>query len=499
MFVTVQIPIADLRHFVSEPTGRLTAPPWPLADPSKHFVRSVGPVRRRKRGGVAEWIGESIYCDAGRALVFPDRGGLQHDSIQLLSLTPLYRRFFATGRAQWPGAVARVDLGFKVNGRNANGKATGRLLPMPNQAALAAASVLVRIPPDHRSRTLLSAGVAIAARIYSVTSSLTEASIQHRSWWVQTGAPLVLIEAPFRTDWLPLLEPPMDTSTSAPEDNDALVLHHFSHLNYQGIRAPVWTLFYSPTISAKSLRDLRIHLWRLHNEREVLRLVLAACIQRRLDPSQPVLRDYLERQSRSLRQATRDSLPQTGILSHAYAIDSLANADELAELNEILCDVSPGLAANVRAATKMSANAPAQAIYITNYGEVQVAGTMDNRDYSQNVEGGNIGAVIGGQGSVSGGSFQGSGTQNIQVLDNVDMSRLSKELARLVTALDQNANTPQQNEDVNTVREAVNAASQGDKSSVWSHLKRVGKWVLDNATQIGLSVAATVIAAAIGF
>ena len=498
MFATVQIPLGDLRHFVYEPTGRLTAPPWPLADPSKHFVRSVGPVRRRKRGGVTEWIGESLYCDAGHALVFPDQGGLRHQLSQLISLTALYRRFFATGRAQWPGAVARVDLGFRVNGRNTNGKVTRRLLPLPNQAALAAASVMLRIPPDRRSRSLLSAGGAIAGRVRTVTTSLTSAPVQDRSWWVQAGCPLVLVEAPFRPEWLPHLDPPMNVDTSAPDDRGALALHHFSHLDYQGITVPVWTLFYNRTVFAAAVRDLRIHLWRLHNEREVLRLVLASCLQGQLDPSQPVLRDYLERQSRSLRQANRDRLPQTGILSHAYAIDTLVNADNLAELNEILCDVSPGLAASVRGATRISADAPAQAIYITNYGKVQVAGTMENRDYTQKIEGGNVGAVIGGQASVSGGNFQGSGTQNIQVLDNVDMSRLSEELARLVAELSQKASTQQQHEDTEIVREAMNAASQGDKESVWSHLKRVGKWVLDNATQIGVSVAAAVIAAAIG-
>jgi hypothetical protein len=124
---------------------------------------------------------------------------------------------------------------------------------------------------------------------------------------------------------------------------------------------------------------------------------------------------------------------------------------------------------------------------------------MENRDYSQKVEGGNIGAVIGGQAFVSGGNFQGSGTQNIQILDNVDMSRLSEELARLVAELSQKASTPQQHADTEIVREAVNAASRGDKESVWSHLRRVDKWVFDNATQLGISVAAAVIAAAIGF
>jgi hypothetical protein len=77
------------------------------------------------------------------------------------------------------------------------------------------------------------------------------------------------------------------------------------------------------------------------------------------------------------------------------------------------------------------------------------------------------------------------------------MAKLADELARLVTELSQTAATPDQRADVELVRGAADAARQGDKKSVMGLLKRVGKWVLDNATQIGVGVAAAVIAAAI--
>ena len=496
MFVTVQIPIADLRHFVTEETGRLTLPPWPLADPSRHFVRAVGPVRRRRRGGVPEWVGESLYCDARRAVVFADHGALRHQLGEQIHLAPLYRRFVATGRVQWPGAVARIDVGFRVSGRNASGKLTSRQLPLPAQAALAAVTVEARIPPNDKSRPMVNAGGLLAEKIREVTTSLITPPAHGRSWWVQSGAPLVLVEAPFKREWLALLKPPMDVNTLPPGNNDALALHHFSSIEYQGGIIPVWTLFYSETISAETLRLLRIHLWRLHNEREVLRLVLAASIQKQLDPAQPTLRDYLARQSSTLRQSTREGLPQSGILARAYAVDALVHADNLEELNEILSEISPGLAASVRPLTENKTSAPGQPLYITNYGVVEVVENTDNRDFSQKIEGGSVGAIIGGQAQVSGGNFQGSGTQNIQILDNIDMSKLSDELARLATELSQQATTPDQRADIELVRGAEEAARQNDKKSVWGYLKRVGKWVLDNATQIGVGVAAAVIAAA---
>ncbi len=496
MFAAVQVPLADLRHFVVEPTGRLPVPPWPLADPSKHFVRAVGPVRQRRRGGVPEWIGESLYCDARHAVSFPpEQGSLQHAGSPLTYLTPQYRRFLATGRAQWASAIARMDVGLKVSGRKPSGRVTNRFLPIPKEAALAAATVMIGMPPDSRLRTLVSAGGAIAERIRIVTTSLIDPPAYVRPWWVQAGRPLVLVEAPFTREFVGALDPPMDVDKAIAEGRDALALQHFSHIEYRGQIVPVWTLFYGRQISDTTLRLLRIHLWRLHNEREVLRLVLAACLQKQLNPSQPALRDYLARQSSSLRQVKREGLPQSGLLFRAYALDSLVNASDIGALSGILRDVSPGLAASVLPLAENIMSIPDSAIYITVNGGLQVA---DNIDYSQHIGGaGHIGAVIGGQANVGGGNYQGGGTQNIQILDRVDMSQLADELQRLAMALAEKANSPERQAAVEHVKRAGAAAQQKDKMSAWNHLVRTGKWVFDIATQIGVSVAAAVIAAAI--
>jgi len=73
MFVVTQFPFTDLRGFISQPTGRLGRPTWPIATVGKDFVRSTGSVLARPRGGVAHWAGEDIYGDASSALKFPDR------------------------------------------------------------------------------------------------------------------------------------------------------------------------------------------------------------------------------------------------------------------------------------------------------------------------------------------------------------------------------------------------------------------------------------------
>ena len=67
MFLVLQHPFADMRHFVGTPTGRLSRPAWPLVDTNVDFVRSSGLVRRRRKGGVEEWAGEETYGDASFA------------------------------------------------------------------------------------------------------------------------------------------------------------------------------------------------------------------------------------------------------------------------------------------------------------------------------------------------------------------------------------------------------------------------------------------------
>lgn len=71
MFLVLQHPLVDSRCFLDpETSGRLLAPGWPLAEEHKEFVRSVGIVRRRKRGGVGAWAGEECFSDAKMAFKF---------------------------------------------------------------------------------------------------------------------------------------------------------------------------------------------------------------------------------------------------------------------------------------------------------------------------------------------------------------------------------------------------------------------------------------------
>ena len=262
----------------------------------------------------------------------------------------------------------------------------------------------------------------------------------------------------------------------------------------------MWTLFCGRGLSHERLRLLRIHLWRIHNEREVLRVVLAECLQRRLDPSHPILRDYLARQTSTLRQATKEGFPQADLLSHAYALDSLVNTGEITELREILHDVSPGLASSVMPLVHVTQDSPPKPIYIvTVHGDLQLAETIENTGAQRIEHSGEIGTVVGGQASITGGSFQGGGsTQILNVLQTADMVKLAHELERLSLELDRRAMIEGDRADAERLRQAGMSAQKGARNSVARHLRRVGKWALSVGTEIGTDLAVAVIKAAIG-
>src|SRR5215471_8440155 len=55
IFAIVQFPLAELRPFPPIEPNKLRVPPWPIPIPDKHFVRSFGVVKKRRKGGIDSW------------------------------------------------------------------------------------------------------------------------------------------------------------------------------------------------------------------------------------------------------------------------------------------------------------------------------------------------------------------------------------------------------------------------------------------------------------
>jgi hypothetical protein len=77
--------------------------------------------------------------------------------------------------------------------------------------------------------------------------------------------------------------------------------------------------------------------------------------------------------------------------------------------------------------------------------------------------------------------------------DRASLNYLATELEKLRSAIEPQAHTPEQRSSVGLLREAQKAASAGDGRKALTRLSGVGKWVLDTATKIGVSIAAEAI------
>jgi hypothetical protein len=494
VFVAVQFPLADLRRFVPPPTGRLAAPPWPLADPRRHFVRSVGSVRDRRRGGAPEWLGENVYCEARELVKFRSTPGEPLcGSSGGIPVRGVYRRLFAGGNVSWAGAVCRAEAAFVTVGpRRRSRPVFPRTRPEIEREwlTLSCLSLPALVPGvTTTERPFGELGDCIAERMLDVTTSVTR-PVEPKSWWITAGRPLILLESDTGA---------LDASryfVSAPaigSEHGWLAGHEARTVERAGTRTPVWALLYNRSADPDAGRRLRIHLWRLHTEREVLRLVLAKCIEGALDPGFPALRDYLARQSEQLYRKQRNGFPQRDMLGLAQDVDQLVNEDRIAELREILCAVSPGISAAVVAVAEAAFAATRGNVYLS----YQESGQMTVHNEGQHIAGGQIGAVVGGD--VSGGAFQGSGFQQVGgVLADTDLSTLATELGRLRMALKTEATAPLHDVEVAAIAEAQLAAEAGDKDTTLGSLRKASKWALGVATTIGTTVAAAVIKAAIG-
>jgi hypothetical protein len=511
VFACVQIPIADLRQFVVGPTGRLSAPPWPLPDPGRHFIRAFGAVRERPRGGVDEWFGEDFHCNASGALKFPYNEAPFKGSEGGIILRPIYRRYFAGGHPRWAGAIARVDLGFNpywprqtIQGR------ADYLQPDPIDVARSCLTLTMTVPGiTSKPREVAVIGNAVAKKLLNATTSQKLAPALVSSWWVTAGTPLVLVEAYGHSDKIAKI---LNASEKPEETAEPVAAHEALEIEYRGRRIPVWVVYYDNSIDMPTFRRLRIHLWRLHNEREVLRLTLAAIIEDKIDPgTSPALKDYLARQSDRLHRHYVDGFVQRDILQYAYSLDRLVSADHISKLQRIIESVSPGVASAVFPLANGSDKEPSisegQSITVVYAGDGNIINTQKGQiamgENPQNILNTGNAGIISGRDTVASNAV-GKGDQTVtqtwtQFAETVDIKQLSAELESLRAELRSQAGSdPDHDIAIAEIAQAEKAAAEGDKSSLRDHLARAGKWCLGVAKQIGMLVAAAAIAAAMG-
>lgn len=110
MLVIIQFPITDIRLFLEEITGKLRRPNWFTSVPDEDFIRSFGHIRFRRLGGLSGWVGESIICEANKAIRFDNLATFSDEHTgKKYQLKIIFRRFYSDGVA-----VGKLEIGIRL-------------------------------------------------------------------------------------------------------------------------------------------------------------------------------------------------------------------------------------------------------------------------------------------------------------------------------------------------------------------------------------------------
>jgi hypothetical protein len=348
VFLVVQFPFADSRGFIEQGSGRLSRPAWPIADPGKDFVRSSGLVRPRLLGGVENWAGEDLYGDAGAALKFPDhlRKRVIATNGDRGFLRCAFRRFHSDS------TVAHLDVGLKLQFEAESATHAVDVITVLRQVTQLEVSVAAGNEARKPVR-LIEAGEALAAHFLGATTDRKQAPAGGmKPWWFSPGLPAVILEHAG-----PMALPPHTRRVLDLEGAGAALSHAWLQFGKQ--RCSAWIIAKNGGDPDAS-RRLRIHLVRLHAERECLKCILVnlrdanRLAPRKNTPACDAVQLYLRDALKLLQKPERYGLDQAAMLGAAQQAFGIAFEGETASLESMRRQVAARVDDYIRRAQNTS-------------------------------------------------------------------------------------------------------------------------------------------------
>lgn len=498
MLLVIQFPLADIRPFLPEETGKLNLPLWPIAENDQDFMRSMGAIRSRWRGGLTGWVGENTICEADNAIRFcglPSYFDL--NSQTCVPFRVAYRRFYYDGQV-----VAKFEVGlftpnlwkYTINGEFSSNQMKELILHFIN--------LKIRIPNplgDATECALVTSGKYLA-RLYLSSSTRAEyaKSSEIKDWWVQPCKPILFIEQ------RRYLETKIDVplwGKNVPLSKETY-LSLFSHiLNFNGLNLRIWRIRQDRThyyksgmenfiksqekqrLSDKKSRDLRIYLLRLYAERECVRKVLKNIANKHLniEPRSEFsesLQLYLNTATRNISKLTSkvNQLDTTDVEKIAREADETIFTGERDTILSALSNL------NIR-----------QNVFH------KVENFVNQIVIQENIMGDKY--TVGQAGAV-GPHSHGHDINFNQIWLNsqgkIELSTLALELSRLREEMKKEAKEPAHDAAVGAIASAEVAAQEGNGAKVFEYLAKAGQWALDVATKIGIGIAIQALKTALG-
>jgi hypothetical protein len=273
MLLVLQLPIIDLRPFVSQALINL-APDWRTPEPTQDFVRFFGAMRQRPHGGNAVWHDELFFCASHGALKFPGFRG--RSPVIGLGRQIAFRRILNDGFG-----VVRCEIGVNFVARQLSTAACLNVLKEVFDLPCS-----VRLLDGTRDEGPLVKQGNSLCRLYEAATRAKGA--QARTDLVTTGKPCLLVEYSAEE----LTDVPNIIGSQLSQQGIS-----YGHISHRGTEVSVW---FVKAEQQANLRDTRITLLRLHAEHQSLRRVARGLANQKLVP-QPQsneaaeLKDFISR------------------------------------------------------------------------------------------------------------------------------------------------------------------------------------------------------------
>lgn len=327
MLVAMQFPFAEARPFLPTPSYRLTRPVWPLPEPGKDFVRQFGPVSRSEAGGVENWPGEGNYCRATSAIRFDGSvdGFLKIYPSVRQNFGGVFRRFVYDGLA-----VSRIEVGFGQRQLTADGS------PQREDQWIVllrdVVEMTVRVPSANdrgdKCKMIDAPDRLAAAYLRSTTQISTGQRKATERWWFSPGLPLLLVA--YR-ETVGGQVPPTARSVDLGAQVDIRL--HYLRPSFSKKEVGVWVMGVGPSADSDVVRRLRIHIFRLHAERECLKQIFRLISTGKLTVDEKTdgtgrLQQYFKEVLPVLNKEQRFGLPQSEMLKAVQQFEDVVEPGE---------------------------------------------------------------------------------------------------------------------------------------------------------------------------
>ena len=505
MLLTLRIPVVDLRPFCFSDYPRSVRLPSTWSE-DRDFVRYFGPVTKRWRGPIDPWVSERAYCKYDRALRFPP----SYPALLTRDIPDLV--FFGIKRRLYP-ATTRNDL-FHVDLQLAGRSKSFSLKPgtsfrtySPAKIDLAATINAVLSMPATVMAALDSPVTQQLGRLGpSIARALDVATtVGDPSGKLVSGSPAIAIEIEER-DAIATMRGGEWNIREGLRLTTRTVVFNGRVINVFVVKRPHW-------VDRYRARALRIHLLRLHSEREYLRQLarllavdgfVDSCGHAQIERIQEAL-------NQSLRTLTRSQSYgfSTSEIATAFGADRTISGAELEVLVQRVESFRPTISRRLRKLQELEDDVVGRwrEFLNQNQKENNFIYIQEARVNQYDQRGSQIGAA-GDNASASNFSF--GGQLNLGSMSSTDAESLQAALRTLRKHLadqlltdseidvdSQVISTTEIGTAIGALSEAEEAVAAKDSHRAQNALRRSGTWLASFAQGVGVQVAAAAIRAAL--